>query len=786
MNAHHLSSMLFENASLETSSSIAVPRKQKIHLIGVAGSGMSGIAGLLLSLGHEVSGSDKVDSIEVNRLQKEGLIFYPFHTAEHAADADLIIYSSAIKPGNPTLDEAKRLGKKMLRRAEALAALLNIRRGIVIAGMHGKTTTSSMTAHLLRATHFKPSHYVGAEIPTLGTNSHWDPAGEYFVAEGDESDGTLVFYHPHHSIILNIEEEHLDFYPNLDAIKAVYKQLIDQTRETVFYCLDDAHAAQLCKTAEQENHSPKRFVSYGFDPNADYVCRNFAIHNYQSQFEVYHKDKLLGSVTLNIPGRHNVSNALAAIALVNELGGSFEEIQKALEEFRGAKRRFEFKHQSEFCKVLDDYGHHPSEIRATLETARQGHPGRIVTLFQPHRYTRTQLLKSQFGTAFHSSDIVLVGPIYPASEAPIPGVTGQLIVDAMVHAGFPGKAHYLPDFEALKQTAARLLRPGDLLITLGAGNIHEISTALTEQDIVHWEKLTQIPGLSGKVKLYEPLSKHTTLKLGGPAQFWVEPETENAFAATVEYAAAHNLPLFVIGRGSNLLVRDGGIDGIVIHPVNGELANLEVNPEQAQITAGVGVSFKRLAAAATKAEIGGFEWMEGIPGSVGGGLRMNAGAMGHQTFEQVVTIRLLNAEGKIEEKTPDQLEIFYRNVPTLKTHYALSATFQGYPSSAAAIRQKLDASILKRKSSQPIAASAGCIFKNPSKDCPAGKLVEELNLKNTSVGQARVSEIHGNFLVNDGGASAKDALALIAEIQKTALTKRQIELETEVQIIGKG
>src|SRR5215210_166474 len=227
---------------------ILVGGELRIHLIGVAGSGMSGIAGLLLALGHRVSGSDKVTTVEIERLKKLGLNFSCPHTAEAVRDADLVIFSSAIRPANKAYDEAQQLGKMMARRADARAAIMHHKKGIVIAGMHGKTTTSSMAAHVLRVGGLKPSHYVGAEIPILGTNANWDGEGEHFVAEGDESDGTLALYHPEHAIILNIEEEHLDYYENLAAIEAVYRQVAGQTRGSVFYCADDVNAARVCGT----------------------------------------------------------------------------------------------------------------------------------------------------------------------------------------------------------------------------------------------------------------------------------------------------------------------------------------------------------------------------------------------------------------------------------------------------------------------------------------------------------------------------------------------------------
>src|SRR5437764_10113245 len=263
----------------------------RVHLIGVAGSGMSGIAGLLLQLGHDVTGSDKLDSQETARLQRLGLKFHRQHRAEDAHDAELIIYSSAIKPDNPILKAAQESGKRTVRRAEALAAILSGKRGILIVGMHGKTTTSAMTAHVLREGGLHPSHYVGAEIPILGTNAHWDPRGEYFVAEGDESDGTLRCFHSEHCLILNIEEEHLDFYVDLDAIEKACAQLIEIYSQTSFYNVDDANAARLCR-------SFTRGISYGFGETADYRAADIRLKDFSATFRVNHRGQDLGETTL--------------------------------------------------------------------------------------------------------------------------------------------------------------------------------------------------------------------------------------------------------------------------------------------------------------------------------------------------------------------------------------------------------------------------------------------------------------------------------------------------------
>ena len=744
----------------------------RIHLVGVAGSGMSGLAALLIELGHVVSGSDKVSSMETDRLHRLGLRFDEQHLPEHAAAAELVVFSSAIKTNNPVLVRARDLAKPIARRAEALAALMLAKRGIVVAGMHGKTTTSAMTAHVLREGGLHPSHYVGAEIPILGTNAHWDTRGKWFVAEGDESDGTLALFNPEHTLVLNVEEEHLDFYADLAAIEKVFARLIEQTNGTVFYNIDDASTARLCATR-------KKRISFGFSDTADYRGGDVDLHAFHSNFCVYSRGEKLGEVLLNVPGQQNVHNAIGVVALATELGIAFDKIANSLRMFEHARRRFEIKYASERFLLVDDYAHHPTEIRATLKTARAVGRKRVLTMFQPHRYSRTKALCKEFAGAFENADRIVVTDVYPASEPPIPGVSGQTIVDEMVRHGHRG-ANYQPQFERAHWDIGNTLDVGDLVLSLGAGNIHE-QLSILAADLVIAEQLKAIVGETGKVRLYEPLSKHTTLRVGGPAQFWVEPQSEKVFAELIRFCRDENLPLFVMGRGSNLLVRDGGLRGVVVHPCGGDFDKIEVNG--CEITAGAGAKLREVAYAGKTAGIGGLEWMEGIPGAVGGALRMNAGAMGAQTFENVVRVRYLDANGEAHTKTRDELEVHYRNFPLLEKKFAVSAVFRGSPAPLEEIARKLEASQQKRRTSQPVAKSAGCIFKNPD-SCPAGKLIDELGLKNSRVGKARVSEVHGNFIVNDGDATASDVLELIDRIKATARAKRGIELETEVQIVG--
>jgi len=742
---------------------------RRIHLIGVAGSGMSGIAALLLALGHRVSGSDKVDTVEVKRLQSLGLDFHTPQRADDVVEAQLVIYSSAIREGNAAFDAARRVGKPMVRRAEALAALMLGKKGILVAGMHGKTTVSAMTAHALRAAGAHPSHYVGAEIPILGTNARWDAGGEYFVAEGDESDGTIVLYHPEHVIVLNIEPEHLDHYADLAAIDTAFGQLLDQTMGKVFYCADDAGAVRVCAGRAQA-------VSYG--KTGTYTCTDLRPAGFASTFSFRREGQELARVTLNVPGEHNVVNATAVLALAAELGLDVGKCAAALESFRGARRRFEVLHASDLHVLVDDYGHHPTEIAAVIRTARDAGRGRVLLLFQPHRYTRTQALKEEFGRALALADAVVVTEVYPASEDPIPGVSGRLIADAANAAGC-AHAIYIAGREEAGREAGRLLRPGDLLVTLGAGNIHEQGAVLAK-DLQTLDNLSSVMG-PGVARLYEPLAKHTTMRVGGPAQFWLEPETEEGFCDLVRTSHEAGLPFMVIGRGSNLIVRDGGLRGVVVRLRRGIFGEFSV--EGTRIRAGVGVRLKALSGAAVTAGLGGFEWMEGIPGDVGGCLRMNAGAMGVEAFDQVERLRYADHEGNIFEKSPRDLEVHYRNVPILRTNYALSAVFRGEPASPEEVGRRTRDYATKRKSSQPVGASAGCIFRNPSGG-KAGQLIDASGLKEAQVGAARVSGVHANFILNEGGATASEVLALVEQVRAEVLKKQGVRLETEVQIIG--
>lgn len=747
-------------------------RPLRIHLLGVAGSGMSGLAALLLEMGHDVSGSDRVSSGETERLQGIGLKFSSPHSADSVSGVEAVVYSSAIKSDNVALVEAGRSGVPCLRRAECLAAILDTKKGVVVAGTHGKTTTSAMCTHILNNGGGKVSHYVGAEIPVLGANAHWEVDSDYFVAEGDESDGTLGLYQPSHAIVLNIEEEHLDYYKDLEEIVKVFGKLLERTTERIIYCREDPVAGELCRKYREA-------ISYGWK-ESDFTASNVVEGRGVTSFTVFRRGEEMGRVELGIPGRHNVLNALAAIALADDLEVDFNHVTRALSSFAGAKRRFESVYLSSRFHVVDDYGHHPTEIAATLQTARSLEPGRIVTLFQPHRYSRTERLAEEFGKALQGADLVFVTGIYAASESPIKGISGMTILEAVERQGST-KCVYHEDLGTVHHVVGNALRSGDLLLTLGAGNVHEAGKRISD-DLQLIDALeSEFAESEMEVRLYESMRRHTTILVGGPAQFWIEPRTFGAFSGAVRFFKERGIPVRVVGRGSNLLVRDGGIRGAVIHPSKGEFGELEVCGDL--LSAGVGVRFKKVASFAEEAGLGDFAWMEGIPGNVGGGLRMNAGAMGWETFDQVVSVTFLDEDGEIRTRSREEIEAHYRNVPELHQNYALKAVFRGTPCVQDEIREKMVESKNHRRRSQPLAASAGCIFKNPE-GIGAGKLIDEMRMKGRNVGRAEVSHEHGNFIVNRGKADAHDVLRLIDEIRAEAREQRGIDLETEIQVVG--
>jgi len=760
-----------------------------IYLIGAGGCGMSGLAHLLLDLGYRVFGSDVVCNDEIIELRQRGAEIHIGHAAEHITSPHpiAVIYSSAIRSANPELRAAEQLQVPIVRRAVLLAALVHRQRGLCVAGMHGKTTTAALLAFALEKLSANPSFAIGAAVPQLPRHARFNvTAGEptYFSVEADESDGTLREFHPEGAIVLNVDAEHLDFYANLEAICREFDAFALQTKGPLVFCADDPRLAELF------SRHP-RAVAYGFNPLATYrIDSQTPVHASRfthHEFQIWHSGQSLGLFTTQLLGAKNLSNVCAVIALLHQLGFAPAEIAAAIAPFQGAARRQqELFRDARFC-VMDDYGHHPAEIAATLEALKPLPHRRLLVAFQPHRFTRTQFLLDQFATCFKGADRLWVTEVYGASEAEIPGINGQKLAEAIWKQG--QAVEYAPTLLELRRAVRRAMLPGDLILFLVAGDItkaaHELADELSKEPMMPKEEL--LARLSERLspetvlRADEPLGKRTTLRVGGKADFYVEPSSEADLAQVLKFCAQESLPFMILGRGSNLLIRDGGFRGVVICLAHPHFSRVEVHGERVHV--GAGAKLKLTSVEARRHGLAGLEFLEGIPGSVGGALRMNAGAMGSWTFEAVESIRFMDYDGNVHERKASEVNVEYRGCPLFKNHIALSAILKGQTSSPEAIAERMNRFNAKRWESQPAAPSAGCIFKNP-KTIPAGKLIDELGLKGTRVGGAAVSDVHGNFIINEGDATAQDVLNLIAIIKQRAKTARGIELETEVEILG--
>jgi UDP-N-acetylmuramate--alanine ligase len=462
-------------------------KTRRIHFVGIGGIGMSGIAELLANLGYAVSGSDAKRSSVTDRLESLGVKVQAGHAAVNVGDADVVVYSSAVRPDNPEVAEASRRRIPVIPRAEMLAELMRLRFGIAVAGAHGKTSTTSMVALVLERAGLDPTAVIGGRLSAFGSNARLG-RGEYMVAEADESDRSFLKLSPSIAVITNIDREHMDAYGSFADLQQAF---IDFANKVPFYgavvaCADDA---ELCAVMPKFK---RRVITYGMNPPGGgqhpiLFAKDVRLEGYGSRCVIEKHERrggaaveTLGEMTLAVPGHHSVRNALAAVAVGLELEVPFAKIAPALAGFRGAERRFEKRGVVNDITVIDDYGHHPTEIAAVIAAARAGRPKRIVVAFQPHRYTRTRDLMNEFGAALAPADEVLLTGIYAASEDPIPGVTIEALA-AAVNKGRSAPVHVIAKLDELAARVADVARPGDLVITLGAGSISALAGNLVAE-----------------------------------------------------------------------------------------------------------------------------------------------------------------------------------------------------------------------------------------------------------------------------------------------------------------
>ena len=462
---------------------------KKLHFIGIGGAGMNPLARILVDLGYNISGSDRADSPSLRTLRARGAeIFVGHDQANVPNDADAVVISSAIPVDNAELVAAKKLGIKLLHRSDINAALLNDKTGIAVAGAHGKTTTTSMIGFVLFNADVDPTIIIGGESADLGTSAILGRS-EYLVSEADESDGSFLKLHPSIAVVTNVEDDHLDHYGTLDNIRAAFKNFVenvDREKGVAVLCFDNENLVDIAQSVD------RKIISYAVDRDADFTAHNLDTKTDGVEFDVFQNGTPLGRVKLKTHGKHNVENALATIAVGMHIGISFERIADGLSKFRGAKRRFQTKGIVKNIWVVDDYGHHPTEIAATLKAARETKPKRLICVFQPHRYSRTKILLNEFGTAFHDADILILTDIYAAGDAPIEGINGESVLKKVM-ALTDQNVSYIPKREDIAPFIADIVEDGDMVITMGAGDIYKTGEELVDI-LKHRKKIVVVMG----------------------------------------------------------------------------------------------------------------------------------------------------------------------------------------------------------------------------------------------------------------------------------------------------
>lgn len=449
-------------------------RFREIHFVGIGGIGMSGIAEVLLNLGYKVTGSDLLKTEITKRLESLGAKVFEGHRMSHVKQPDAVVISSAVSQTNPEVVKAKKLKIPVIPRAEMLAELMRMKRGIAIAGTHGKTTTTSMIGTMLAACGVDPTVVIGGRLNRWGTNAKLGQ-GELLVAEADESDGSFNLLSPTIAVVTNIDDDHLDYYGNLENIKKAFATFLNKLP---FYgagivCGDDKNVLLVLKDVK------KRILTYGISNQCDYQAKNIHFKDITSNFDVYFKHQKLGNIQLQVPGLHNVKNALSAVVVGRELDLPFQKIRKGLVSYTGVQRRFQIRGEVSHVTVLDDYGHHPTEIEATLAACKKVWPKRrLVVVFQPHRYTRTRDLLKKFATAFHDADLILITEIYPAGEKPISGVKAEKLVPLIKK--HKREVYFTPRREHVAFELEKMIKSGDVVLTLGAGDVWKVGEELLE------------------------------------------------------------------------------------------------------------------------------------------------------------------------------------------------------------------------------------------------------------------------------------------------------------------
>jgi UDP-N-acetylmuramate--L-alanine ligase/UDP-N-acetylenolpyruvoylglucosamine reductase len=749
----------------------------RIHCIGVGGMGMAPLAVYLARSGWKVTGEDDALTPEVSSvLDAAGVAVGPLPES-----CDLVARSSAIRDDHPSFVRASSLGLTLVRRGELLAEVVRGRRLVAVCGSHGKTTTTAMLVTALRRASF-PAGYVAGGLFNDATPPADIGSSDWVVAEIDESDGTIDGFSPEITVLVNLDWDHPDRYRSPAELESAFSALFARTRGAVL--VSDACALSL-------RLAPG---ALSFGRTGSFSGRVTSEGDGRMTLALEGRFKGLEAL-VGATGDFNAANATAALAALQLMGS--EPTRLSLADYPGVRRRQSVLLSDGGFTVIEDYAHHPSEIRALLPSLRRriSGGGRLIVVFQLHRHSRTAQFKAEFAASLAMADEVHLLDVYSAGEQPVSGGTTADVYSELRRIAPQLAVAYLPgDGDALGASLLRSAKPGDVIAFVGAGDIERMARAWTEalgasiQRSRSWDRVAD--GLRGvlskgsRVARDEPLGGKTTLRVGGSARVYCEPSGEADLALTLSEVKRQGIRVYVLGRGSNLIVPDEGVEGLVISLSQKSWAGFEMLPD-GRVRVGAGLRLKNLCGLAASAGIRGFEFLEGIPGSVGGALRMNAGAMGGWMFDVVEEVRLMAYDGTAKVLPKSAMTVDYRHCAELEGAIALGAILKPASSAdSASIARQIDDYRKRRHESQPREPSAGCIFKNPPGNS-AGRLIDESGLKGTRVGGAEVSRVHANFVINCGDATSADVLELVRRVRAGVLKAKGVELEPEVLLYGK-
>lgn len=754
---------------------------RRLHAIGVTGMGLGPLAIYAAGLGFEVSGGDDApNDCMAAHLRRAGVALAP--AGELPPDAELVVISSAIAPAHPALAAARERGLPVVRRGELLAALAAHRRLIAVCGSHGKTTTSAMLHTALRAAGVDAGYVGGGLFADDSLAPAAVGSAPWLVAEIDESDGTIGGFSPEMTVIVNLDWDHPDHYRTEAEFEAAFAGLLARTRGPALVhsrCASSARAAV------------GRAGVFTFGPEGNYELAGARPSGPVRQELALGGRFPVARAEVRAFGGFNAGNAAAALAAAHLAGATLRP--DLLSSYAGVRRRQAVIESGAGFIVIEDYAHHPAEISALLAGLRPRVPaeGRLRVVFQPHRFSRTRQFRAAFAAALGAADSLYLLDVYGAGEGVIPGGSTGDLADEF-RALNPGAAVvYLPGEAG--PVFARLgadLRPGDLVAIVGAGDLDVAARAwLAGLDrAAWWDRVAAalVPVLSVATTLYReaPLAGKTTLGVGGAARLYAEPAHDTDLVNLVRAAHAIGLRLLPLGRGSNLLVPDEGVDALVVS-LRAAFWESFAPQTDGRVRVGAGLRLKNLCGLAAKAGLAGFEFLEGIPGNIGGALRMNAGAMGGWMFDVVESVELVTLTGERRSLAKTEMHVDYRHCAELEQAIALSAVLR--PAASAPgdeVNRQIDAYRDKRKKSQPREPSAGCIFKNPPGDS-AGRLIDAAGLKGAREGDAEVSPVHANFIVNHDHARAADVIALVRRVRARVEQASGVRLEPEVLLYGK-